>query len=130
MRNQLIALSLTFSCAVFAQKTSGIRLDIIDKSVDPKQDFFQYSSGVWLKNNTIPETESAWGSFNEIEDRNQERLRSIVNEVSSDKGAAKGTDRQLVGTFPLRLFFQMYQSRLGLSKDALDSTNHGCSLEV
>lgn len=78
---------------------AGIKTEYMDTTVVPGDDFNEYANGVWLKKNPVPATESRWGSFNEIEDRNQERLRSIVNEVSSDKGATKGTDRQLVGTF-------------------------------
>lgn len=114
MRNQLIALSLTFSCAVFAQKTSGIRLDIIDKSVDPKQDFFQYSSGVWLKNNTIPETESAWGSFNEIKERNDKNINAILAEISKDIAAKPGTNRQKI-----RDFYNLAMDTTKLEKDGI-----------
>ncbi|MFM9945396.1 MAG: M13 family metallopeptidase, partial [Bacteroidia bacterium] len=77
----------------------GIKAEYMDTTVLPGDDFNEYANGVWLKKNPVPATESRWGSFNEIEDRNQERLRSIVNEVSSDKNAKKGTDRHLVGTF-------------------------------
>ncbi len=82
-----------------SQINPGIVLTNMDTMMLPGNDFNFYANGVWLKNNPVPATESRWGSFNEIEDRNLEKLRSIVNEVSSDKNAAKGTDRQLVGTF-------------------------------
>ncbi len=78
---------------------AGIKVDYMDTSVSPGDDFNEYSNGLWLQKNPVPLTESRWGSFNEIGDRNRDRLRSIVNEVSSDKKAKKGTDRQLVGTF-------------------------------
>ncbi|MCB9251433.1 MAG: M13 family metallopeptidase [Flavobacteriales bacterium] len=78
---------------------SGIQTSYMDTSVHPGDDFNEYANGVWLKNNPVPETESRWGSFNEISDRNMERLKSIVNEAASDLNAEKGTDRQLVGTF-------------------------------
>ena len=51
----LITLSLSVGLLI-AQKNSGIRLDIIDKTVDTKEDFFKYACGNWLKNNSIPET--------------------------------------------------------------------------
>lgn len=77
----------------------GIRLDYMDTTIHPGNDFNLYANGSWLKNNPVPATESTWGSFNEIRDRNMIRLRSIVNEAASDKNARKGSDRQLVGTF-------------------------------
>jgi putative endopeptidase len=78
---------------------AGIKKEYMDTTVHPGNDFNLYANGAWLKNNPVPATESTWGSFNEIRDRNMFRLRSIVNEAASDKNAKKGTDRQLVGTF-------------------------------
>ncbi len=97
----VLVLGLTIDSCKQSDSTenAGIKQDYMDTTVSPGDDFNEYSNGIWLKKNPIPATESRWGSFNEIEDRNLDRLRSIVNEVSSDKGAAKGTDRQLVGTF-------------------------------
>jgi putative endopeptidase len=97
----IIALSLTItSCNKSSTENNpGIKAEYMDTTTLPGNDFNQYANGNWLKNNPVPATESRWGSFNEIEDRNLEKLRSIVNEVSGDKSAAKGTDRQLVGTF-------------------------------
>ncbi|NUM31901.1 MAG: M13 family metallopeptidase [Bacteroidetes bacterium] len=78
---------------------SGIKISYMDTSVAPGDDFNEYANGNWIKNNPVPSTENRWGSFNEIEDRNLEKLKSIVNEASSDHNAAKGSDRQLVGDF-------------------------------
>jgi putative endopeptidase len=109
----LVSVVLSYS-VLFAQKNSGIRLDIIDKSVDPKEDFFKYACGNWLKNNSIPETESAWGSFNEIKERNDKNLKDIIAELSKDKTAAKGSDRQ-----KLRDFYNIAMDTNKLEKDGL-----------
>lgn len=98
----------------FAQKKSGIRLDIVDKSVDPKQDFYQYACGSWLKTNTIPETESSWGSFNEIKDRNDKNLNAILAEVSKDVAAKPGSNRQKI-----RDFYNLAMDTAKLEKDGI-----------
>jgi len=46
-----------------------INEDYIDNTVAPQEDFFQYSNGTWLKNNPVPDSESRWGSFNELENK-------------------------------------------------------------
>lgn len=78
---------------------SGIKNSYMDTSVAPGDDFNEFANGNWLKNNPVPITESRWGSFNEIEDRNIEKLKSIVNETLNDKNNTKGSDRQLVSDF-------------------------------
>jgi len=109
----LITLSLSVGLLI-AQKNSGIRLDIIDKTVDPKEDFFKYACGNWLKNNSIPETESAWGSFNEIKERNDKNLKEIISEISSDKNAVVGSNRQ-----KMRDFYNLAMDTVKLEKDGL-----------
>ena len=97
---------------------AGIKQEYMDTTVSPGDNFNEYANGVWLKKNPVPATENRWGSFNEIEDRNLDRLLSIVNEVSSDKGAAKGTDRQLVGTF-----YRVAMDSVKAEKDGLAPIN-------
>jgi len=46
-----------------AEKIPGIILENMDKSVDPKQDFYSFVNGNWVKTNTIPDDESRWGGF-------------------------------------------------------------------
>ena len=52
----------------------SISVDYMDQSVRPQDDFFQFSNGTWCKNNPVPDVESRWGSFNEVDKRNKEIL--------------------------------------------------------
>ncbi|HEX8503901.1 MAG TPA: M13 family metallopeptidase [Hymenobacter sp.] len=82
------------------QKGVGINVANIDPSVKPCEDFFHYASGNWLKNNAIPDAQSSWGAFNELIDRNQATLRTILtNAAATSAKAAKGTNAQKVGDF-------------------------------
>ncbi len=82
------------------QKGVGITIANIDPSVKPCEDFFHYASGNWLKNNAIPDAQSSWGAFNELIDRNQLTLRTILaNAAASSAKAAKGSNAQKVGDF-------------------------------
>ncbi len=81
-------------------KGIGINVANIDPSVKPCDDFFHYASGNWLKNNPIPAAEVRWGSFNELADKNNATLRSILETAARDAGkAAKGSNAQKVGDF-------------------------------
>ena len=118
MKTSFLIVSIAASCMAFGQKTSGLRLESIDKSVDPKQDFYQYANGIWLKNTSIPETESAWGSFNEIKERNDKNLTIILKEVSNDAIAKPGSNRQKI-----RDFYNSAMDTLKLEKDGIKHIN-------
>jgi len=84
--------------SAFSQ-TSGINMANIDKSIDPKDDFYQFANGIWLKTAQIPGAESSWGSFNEIIDRNYDNLKKILQECAADKTAKPGSNRQKIADF-------------------------------
>ncbi|MCX2740075.1 M13 family metallopeptidase [Pontibacter anaerobius] len=82
-----------------AVKGRGIDLANMDTTVSPCEDFYQYANGGWLKNNPIPASESRWGSFNELAEKNNAVLRELLTEASSNTTATKGSSAQLVGDF-------------------------------
>jgi putative endopeptidase len=95
----VVALSACSNSPKEPVKGSGIDIANIDSTVKPTDDFYQFVNGNWIKNNPIPQTESRWGSFNELEVQNKAKLRSILEEASSDKSAAKGSNIQKIGDF-------------------------------
>jgi len=70
----------------------------MDMSVDPAQDFYMYANGGWLKNNEIPASESSWGAFSELADRNKENLKALLTELAASDHES-GTNAQKVGDF-------------------------------
>lgn len=76
----------------------GIDKSLMDKSVKPSDNLFQYANGSWIKNNPIPASEPSWGAFNELQEQNNKMVRTIIEEAASSN-APKGTIRQKVGDF-------------------------------
>src|SRR5690554_169477 len=72
-----------------------INTSYLDKSTSPKDDFFQFANGTWIKNNPIPPSESRWGSFNELDQVNKVNLPPILNKplIQNDQ---KGVDFNLI----------------------------------
>ncbi|MBC7883732.1 MAG: M13 family metallopeptidase [Anaerolineae bacterium] len=53
----------------------------MDTSVSACTNFFQYACGNWIKNNPIPADQTTWGRFNELAERNRDKLHSILDTV-------------------------------------------------
>ncbi|MEL5992883.1 M13 family metallopeptidase [Hymenobacter segetis] len=96
------------------QTGTGISLANMDKSVSPCDNFFQFASGTWLKNNPIPAAETRWGAFNELADHNQAIERRILEKAANDRMAKPGTNLQKVGDFYAAAMDSMGIEKAGL----------------
>ncbi|MDR3721617.1 MAG: M13 family metallopeptidase [Candidatus Acidoferrales bacterium] len=77
----------------------GFDLTNLDRSVKPCDDFYQFSSGGWMKNNPIPSDHSTWATFTKLNAANEDALHTILEESAKDKSAAPGSNRQKIGDF-------------------------------
>src|SRR5215468_4143433 len=93
----LLAVVVAFSACSLSQTGTNTQpparfsLENIDKSVDPCTDFYQYACGNWMKNAQIPSDQPEWASFVEVDERNNEILRGIL-----EKAAAGGVNRNAI----------------------------------
>jgi putative endopeptidase len=92
---------LAFGLSTKAQQAPKKYIDPanMDLSVKPGNDFYQYASGTWIKNNPVPAKETRWGSFNELREFNAQAVRSLVETAAADKKAAPGSVTKRVGDF-------------------------------
>jgi len=56
----------------------GIILENMDTLVSPKDDFYNYVNGTWLKTNTIPDDESRWGGFGVLRKSTRQDVLDIL----------------------------------------------------
>ena len=77
----------------------SIRTDYMDMSVKPGNDFYHYANGSWIKNNTIPEDRSSYGSFDIIRKKTDGNIRLLLEEVAQKKDAGKGSITQKIRDF-------------------------------
>jgi len=78
---------------------AGFNMENMDNTIKPTDDFYQFVDGNWLKNNPIPASESRWGSFNELNEKNTAKLKVILENAVADKAAAQGSNTQKIGDF-------------------------------
>ncbi|ERL87973.1 hypothetical protein D910_05361 [Dendroctonus ponderosae] len=60
--------------------TASRVLEYMDQSVDPCDDFYQFTCGNFIKNTNIPDDKSSVTSFSIISDTLQEQLRTMIEE--------------------------------------------------
>src|SRR5216683_2806924 len=82
-----------------SRESSGTkgRCSVIFFSVS-RADFARYAFGAWQKNNPVPPDKARWGSFNELEQFNQQALRGIL-EAAAARPYKPGSVEQKVGDF-------------------------------
>lgn len=71
----------------------------MDISVDPRQDFYRYAAGNWLKRTEIAPNDVEVGGFTLLAHNLDQQLLSLIKEAAAAPQAAKGTPRQQVGDY-------------------------------
>jgi putative endopeptidase len=84
---------LSLSQGIAQQKKPGIAVDLMDKSVRPNDNFFQFVNGTWLKNTAIPADKTRWGSFDELRQNTDKDALAILNAASKDPKYKSNTDQ-------------------------------------
>ncbi len=80
--------------ALAEEKIPGIILENMDTNVSPKDNFYDYVNGNWMKTNTIPDDESRWGGFGVLRKSTRKDVLDIIN-TSKELGTYKeGSDQQ------------------------------------
>ena len=90
----LTAFVITGSTQINAQqKATGINTSLMDKSISPKDNFFQFVNGTWLKNTEIPADKTRWGSFDELRQNTDKDALAILKEAANNPKYSASTDQ-------------------------------------
>lgn len=81
-----------------AQNKSGLVMSNLDKTAKPADDFYQFATGGWQKNNPLPAAYSRYGSFDQLQENNNKRINSILGELQK-KSYKKGSIEQKLSDF-------------------------------
>ncbi|HPF52808.1 MAG TPA: M13 family metallopeptidase [Draconibacterium sp.] len=95
----LIVASFVFTTGCKQKAEPSIMTDYMDLSVKPGDDFYHYANGNWIKSNTIPEDRSSYESFDIVRKKRDEDVRTLLEEVSKNTDAEKGSITQKIRDF-------------------------------
>ena len=95
------------------QALQSIDLKALDTTIQPADDFFLFANGTWITNTEIPASESRWGSFNELEQANNQKLIALLKEASTNPGAL-GSQNQILGAYFTSYTDMTRRNELGL----------------
>ena len=92
-----IALGFTMACQPTekaVEKNPGIDVSLMDTTLNPADDFFQYVNANWLKQAKIPSDRGRWNSFDEVREENSKTVLSVL-EKAAQSGKYDPTSDQM-----------------------------------
>ena len=105
-----MAMSTIIACAQKQEqeKVPAINQDNLDTAVAPGEDFYQYATGGWQKNNPLKPEFSRYGAFDVLAENNQIRLNDLFTDlakIQTEPGSVeqKIADLYLMGLDSTRL---------------------------
>jgi putative endopeptidase len=86
------------NAAQSGQKTSGVDLSWIDKSVAPGDDFDNYANGAWYKTAVIPADRRSIGTGYFVDQLAEQRLTDLIHSIANSNPAA-GSDEARIANY-------------------------------
>src|ERR1019366_621128 len=60
---------------------------LVDKAIDPCENFYQYSCNNWFKRNPLPPDQTSYGRFTELYELNRLHLKQILEDAAKPEAA-------------------------------------------
>ena len=104
---RMVFLALFIGATLFAVYATGNDKKV-EKAIDPKNmntgvkpgdNFYEYVNGNWVKTHPVPPEYSQYGAFTILYEQNQQKLRKLIDKVSAETNAPRGSVSQKIRDF-------------------------------
>jgi endothelin-converting enzyme/putative endopeptidase len=109
---QVLTVSVVLTSALFsqekpAQNNSGaakppadvrFSVDLLNKSIDPCNDFYAYACSKWKAQNPVPADRPSWGRFDELQQRGESIVHEILEKASANR-PDRSSNEQKIGDY-------------------------------
>lgn len=93
------------------RSSAALDLSLMDRSVNPADDFFRFVNGTWLDQTAIPDDRERWGSFDELRKNTDANTLKVLKEAMASGAYSRSMDQGKAA-----LFFQT-----GMAVDQIDT---------
>lgn len=120
-----VGLVTVLNTANAQQKTPGINVDLMDKTVKPGDDFFRYVNGTWFDKTEIPSDRVRWGSFDELRQNTDIDALAILKEATANKKLDPNSDQAKAVNVFVTYMDTISRNKLGIKpiKPTLEKIN-------
>ncbi len=94
-----IPFMMALSCQSGGKKVPALDLSNLDTAVSPAQDFYQYATGGWQKNNPLGAEFARFGTFDQLRETNITRLNDLFASMTTMKTKAGSVERKIVDLY-------------------------------
>ena len=91
----LMATSCSNNKTASGAQSAGIRMENMDTTAIPGDDFYQYATGGWSKLNPLTDEYARFGAFDYLSETSREQVKALVTELAV-KTNTKGSDAQRI----------------------------------
>lgn len=97
----IMSMAVSAGMSVQAQTPRGVDVANLDTTASPRNDFYQYACGGWMKANPLTDEYSRYGTFDQLGELNRTQVRDLVMGLDASKAAAGSNAQKIADLYAL-----------------------------